>query len=315
MKLALIGLIILTLNVIWHCHVMGAVYPKADAILERPQKQQRHDDPRINTIVLSIAMIDEAQPLIQKLGLTRSIKHSQELAPFQVYQNRDLSNSRKIYLIVNGKDNELKCDRVGTQWATLSTYLSIHKLSPDVIINAGTCGGVVPKYAFDGIQEGGDAASDGEDINIADVFIGDMVIYSDRRVPFDPWAKWAPGEYKLFGAKYLSEKIEKLKIGKCLSSSNAFDYTKEDQRLFKQYGVVAKDMEAAAIAEMCRQFGTKMIALKGVTDLVNHSDNEHFMENMQRTSAAVTEVTLRVIKEIMGKRLSELEDYSARSCL
>ena len=32
----------------------------------------------------------------------------------------------------------------------------------------------------------------------------------------------------------------------------------------------------AAIAEMCAEFGCKLIALKGVTDLVQHHDETHF---------------------------------------
>ena len=272
-------------------------------------KKESQNDKKITTIALLIAMIDEAQPLIQKLGLKESKKQSQELTPFTVYENQDAS--AKIYLVVNGKCTEHKCDRIGTQWATLSTYLSIHKLNPDIIINAGTCGGVVPKYCFDDAQDGDtneQKEKDVEQINIADVFIGDMVIYSDRRVPLPQWAKWAPGEYKLFGTKYLSEKIEKLKIGKCLSSSNAFDYTKEDQVVFKKYGVVCKDMECAAIAEMCKQFGTKLIALKGVTDLVQHHDEKHFLENLKMTVGAVADVTQLVVKEIMGKKISDIED-------
>merc|ERR1711920_658461 len=99
---------------------------------------------------------------------------------------------------VNGKDPKHKCDRVGTQWAALSAYLAIHTLSPDLIINAGTCGGVIPKYCF------GDDA-DETNMEIADVFIGQSVIYSDRRIPFAPFTPWDAGHFRLFGASYLSQ--------------------------------------------------------------------------------------------------------------
>ena len=56
------------------------------------------------------------------------------MTPFTVYTNEDSS----IFAVVNGKCSQHKCSRVGTQWAALSAYLTIHKLKPDIIINAGT---------------------------------------------------------------------------------------------------------------------------------------------------------------------------------
>ena len=263
-------------------------------------------DAQINKIAVLFAMLDEAKPLIEKLKLKESKDHSQEMTPFTVYTNEDNS----IFLVVNGKCLQHKCDRIGTQWSTLSAYLTIHKLKPDIIINAGTCGGIVAKYCFDKDKDKDkdqDQDQDEQQVNIADVFIGQKVIYSDRRVPLPQWKVWAPGHYQLFAAKYLSDKIEKLKLGKCFSSSNAFDFTKEDQETFEKEGVVCKDMECAAIAEFCTEFGCKLIALKAVTDLVQHHDEKHFLENLIKTVNVLADVTELVIKEINGKKLSDLE--------
>eukprot|EP01084_Bolivina_argentea_P002521 4656_1 len=250
----------------------------------------------IKRIAIICAMVDEAKGLIDRLDLTESNTYESQLAPFLVFANED----RTVFLIANGKDTKHKCDRVGTQWATLCAYLTIHKLSPDIIINAGTCGGVVPKYCFD------KESDDCHDVNIADVFIGEKVIYSDRRVPIPAWQPWDAGHYELFGTSYLNKQIKPLKIAPYVSTSNAFDYTKQDRAIYKKLGVVCKEMECAAIAEMCAEFGCKLIALKAVTDLVEHHDHDNFLDNLKNTVKALTDVTELVIGEISGKQLSDI---------
>eukprot|EP01083_Nonionella_stella_P149865 476571_1 len=258
---------------------------------------------KINRIAVICAMLDEAKGLSERLHMKESKTYGPQMAPFLVLTNED----NTVFLIVNGKDTKHKCDRVGTQWSTLSAYLTIHKLSPDIIINAGTCGGVVPKYCFDKESDDNtDVEVKYPDVNIADVFIGAKVIYSDRRVPIPAWQPWDAGHYELFGASYLNKQIDKLKIAPYISSSNAFDYTKQDQTIYKNLGVVCKEMECAAIAEMCAEFGCKLIALKGVADLVNHHDHENFLQNLGKTVKAVTDVTELVIREISGKQLSDI---------
>eukprot|EP00485_Elphidium_margaritaceum_P003700 CAMPEP_0202702676 /NCGR_PEP_ID=MMETSP1385-20130828/15622_1 /ASSEMBLY_ACC=CAM_ASM_000861 /TAXON_ID=933848 /ORGANISM="Elphidium margaritaceum" /LENGTH=273 /DNA_ID=CAMNT_0049360367 /DNA_START=23 /DNA_END=844 /DNA_ORIENTATION=- len=254
----------------------------------------------INRVALLYAMIDEAQPLIEKLKLTKNAKYASEMKPFPVFSNADQS----IFLVVNGKCDQYKCDRVATQWATLSTYLTIRTLSPDVVINAGSCGGIVPEYVF-GKKE--DSNKSDSDLYIADVFVGEKVLYSDRRIPLPAWTKWATGHYKLFGANYLSQKIKGLKKSPCIASSNSFDFTKEDIEIYKANNVNLKDMECAAIAEFCKHFDCKLIAIKGVTDLVAHHDAKHFEENLSKTVRNVADMVQKVISEIFGKKMSEIE--------
>ena len=249
-------------------------------------------DKKINKIALSFAMIDEAQPLIQRLSLSESSEYSKEISPFMVYKNE----SDSIFLIANGRCPQYECDRIGTQWSTLSTYLTLSNLSPDIMINAGTCGGVLSDEA------------DRSSMNIADVYIGESVIYSDRRVPIKPWKGWDIGQYPLFGAAYLNERIEKLKIAKCIATSNSFDCTACDEEIYREYGVMCKEMECAAVAEMCQYFDSQLIALKAVTDLVKYHDADGFVENFGKTVDALTDVTEMVIREIYGKSLAAIHD-------
>jgi nucleoside phosphorylase len=48
-------------------------------------------------------------------------------------------------------------------------------------------------------------------------------------------------------------------------------------------------MELAALALVCREHGLPLVALKGITDLVDHHEPTHeaFLRNLSRTSARV----------------------------
>ena len=48
---------------------------------------------------------------------------------------------------MNGKCDRFDVDNVGTTPAALASYLAITSLQPDLIINAGTCGGFERKTA------------------------------------------------------------------------------------------------------------------------------------------------------------------------
>ena len=47
----------------------------------------------------------------------------------------------RVTIVCNGKSSDFGVDNVGTVPAALSTFLAIEALKPDIVINAGTCGG------------------------------------------------------------------------------------------------------------------------------------------------------------------------------
>jgi 5'-methylthioadenosine nucleosidase len=69
-----------------------------------------------------------------------------------------------------------------------------------------------------------------------------------------------------------------------------------------------KDMEAAAIAYVCRLWGTPMVAVKAVTDIVDggRPTNEQFLENLHTSSEALQQGVSRILAYMDGKALSEV---------
>ncbi|KAL0698602.1 hypothetical protein Bca4012_054724 [Brassica carinata] len=88
--------------------------PHGDGDIEKVESESHRP---ISTVVFVIAMQAEAQPLVNKFGLTET------------------------------SDSPLGIDSVGTVPASLITFASIQALQPDILINAGTCGAFKVKGA------------------------------------------------------------------------------------------------------------------------------------------------------------------------
>jgi len=254
----------------------------------------------VNRVVILYAMQQEAQPLIDRLALAPNDALSALVQPFTVFSNSDSS----ILLSVNGRCPRFGCDRVGTQWASMCALSMLKQFSPDLVLNLGTCGGVRPELAFGESDEKWPPIND-----FGDVFIGKCALYSDRRVPIAPWQPWDIGRYALAAHKFFAATLGLR--GVTIATSNAFDFTERDAEIYRKHCVVCKEMECAAIAEVCALFDTKLIALKGVTDLVRRNDEaktkeqaQQFMSNLRQTVENVTDTAEQVINAVMGKELS-----------
>jgi nucleoside phosphorylase len=60
---------------------------------------------------------------------------------------------------------------------------------------------------------------------------------------------------------------------------------------FEQERVCAKDMEACSIAQVCAQCGVPFVAVKAVTDLVDHPEpvQDAFLRNLRTVTALLGE--------------------------
>ena len=224
---------------------------KKMSVLEPPKESSKEDDKaasaskrslsRINllkpdTIVSKIcllyAMGDESKPIIEHYSLTKNETLCQECYPSIVFSNTVESNNNnnnnvsktEVFVILNGKDKKYNCDRVGTQAAAISAYNAIKHIKPNIMINAGTCGGI-DIYSKDEIEEYNNTIvkekkidNDNNEskseyfeydykipsISIGQVYIGYLSLYCDRNIPFEPWIHWGIGFYELFGVKKLA---------------------------------------------------------------------------------------------------------------
>jgi 5'-methylthioadenosine nucleosidase len=131
---------------------------------------------------------------------------------------------------------------VGTDAATLAAYMTIRKLAPDLVVNAGTCGGFQAR--------GGTVGS---------IYVSEgPLLYHDRRIPIERFALQAAGRWPSTPAPRLAAAIG-ARPG-VVSTGNSLDAMPAELAFFERERVCAKDMEACAIAQVCAQCGVPFVA-------------------------------------------------------
>ncbi len=225
-----------------------------------------------------MAMQREAESLIQGLGLRKQDQPFSSSVPFQVYSG--MLGKVQLSLITSGTDPDYHVDNVATVPATLMTYLAIEKFAPDLLLNAGTAGG---------IAEGG--------CEIGDVYLSSgRFCFHDRRIPLPGFDRYGMGLYPACDTSAVAREL-KLKTGS-ISTGNSLDLLEKDMQLIKENKAVIKDMEAAAIAWVCRTLSVPMFAVKAITDLIDKDTppETQFMKNLDLASTNLGIKTIEVLR-------------------
>ncbi len=229
-------------------------------------------------ITLIMAMIQEATPLIEQLGLQPCDDFASK-APCRAftgeYRGLDLS------LVVNGTDVDHNVECVGTQPATLAAYQALAYFQPDMLINAGTCGAFAEKES-----------------SIGKVYIGERIRFFDRRIPMGDYEAYGNGNYLCPEAVELADKLDLPMSVVC--TGNSLDMTPVDEAIMRQEPVVNKEMEAAAIAWVASLWNTPFVAVKSVTDLMDGGQTtaDEFLENLTLASNSLKATVVRVLDSL-----------------
>jgi nucleoside phosphorylase len=233
----------------------------------------------MQSIALQIAMQQEAQGILDALGL-KPRKSPQPRLPFVYYGGR--VNGLSVVASVSGKDPRYGTDNIGLESAALQALALIQDFKPSLIVNAGSAG----SFASLGAEVG-------------DVYLSrDCFVFHDHRVPLGDFAPRGQGRFPSSDTAKLAD-ILGLKRG-IVSSGSSLDYTERDLEVFHSLGATLKEMEAAAIAQVGDWLGVPVMAVKAVTNLLDHTPDSAraFALNLERACAALTLQVPRVVRQI-----------------
>ena len=230
------------------------------------------------TVVIVMAMKAEAMPLIAALDL-KPLEIA-EYEPFGAAAFRATVSpaghaagpSIDVILVHLGTCDRFAVDNIGTQPATLLTYLAIQRFRPGLVLSAGTCGGFVRRGAA-----------------IGTVYVShNKIIFHDRRIAIPGFDSYGLGSYPPAQLAAHATHLG-LELG-VISSGNALDLPAADEAIMDAHHAVAKDMEAAAVAWVCERLKTPMGAVKAVTDLVDSGrpTADEFLDNLHRAAQALS---------------------------
>jgi 5'-methylthioadenosine/S-adenosylhomocysteine nucleosidase len=219
----------------------------------------------VRRVLFFVAMEHEAAPIADALGLARA---------------GDARVGRiagaEIVLLTPGIDPATQVDRIGPVHAsTALTRALAHAREPfDLVVNAGTAGGF---------------ESQGQ--RVADLVVARDTLFHDARVAIDGFDRVARAHTRLSADESLLARLAAALDARAglVSTGSSLDATADELAAFRRSGALAKEMELAALAVACRVHAVPLVALKGITDLVDHHEPTHgaFLRNLERTAARV----------------------------
>ena len=231
----------------------------------------------MKNIVILMAMADEAQGLIEHLGLVRTTDIIDSKLPMICYQKT--LNGINLSVVVSGIDVRHDVDNIGSEAATLMAYEAISKLHPELIISAGTAGG----FSMRGAE-------------IGTVYLSEQhFVYHDRHVPLPGFEQSAVGLYPALQISTLAKALD-LPTG-VISTGSSLEKNAKDSRVIERHNVVAKEMEAAGIAWVAMLFNIPMIAMKSITNLLDEDNKseQEFLLNLSYSTQCLTEKLIELL--------------------
>jgi adenosylhomocysteine nucleosidase len=163
--------------------------------------------------------------------------------------------------------------------AAASTQYAIQRWRPDLIVNLGTCGG------FAGEIERGEV-----------ILVERTVVYDiiERMADPEPYIAFYSTEIDL---SWLREPAPPGARRGLLVSADR-DLAPEDVEMLKaRYGAQAGDWESGAIAWTAARNGTRLLILRGVSDLVSSAGGEAY-GNIELFHQAAYEILSRLVDEL-----------------
>ncbi len=170
---------------------------------------------------------------------------------------------------------------IGKVSAALTTQMVINKFSPDAILNFGTTGGM------------------NKSVEILKYYAVDKCCQFDFDLrELDGVPLGYIQEYKTAYFKANTDKLSFLPVSS-LATADRFTNDENDIKSINDIGCSLRDMEGAAIAQVCTSNDIPVYIIKGISDVYgNGTAQEQFYKNLQTVGDNFPCVIVKAIKNI-----------------
>ena len=176
--------------------------------------------------------------------------------------------------------------------AAIATQILIDTYHVNIIINAGTAGGM------------------NQNLEIFDTVISTEVAYHDVApnilTEFHPWL-----ETVFFKADQGLLNLTKMAVDKLkqnykvywgrMVTGEAFIADEGRQKINEQFEPLTVDMETTSIAHVCYVNNIPFISIRCITDTATHSGTGHFEENCEKAAMIAKDITIALLTELHEK--------------
>lgn len=239
-------------------------------------------------VVIVMAMEAEAAPLRRALGAAAIAKPGWaarlpvRLAAVEGFGRPD------VILAVNGTDPDCNVDCIGSTAAALTTQVGLASAAerwgarPDVLLSVGTAGGWSRAGA-----------------SIGDVYLAwDRFVCHDRRIDLPGFDEFGRGDHPAADLRSHADALG-CRVG-VVTTGDSLDESADDAARILASGAEVKEMEAAAVAWVCRLHDVPCGAVKAITDLVDSpvATAEQFSEHLATAADSLRVTTLALLTRL-----------------
>ncbi len=193
---------------------------------------------------------------------------------------------------IEGIDIVLLQSGIGKVAAAVGTTILLSQFTPDIIINTGSAGG------FD------------KNLNLGDIVVSTEVRHHDADVTAfgyemgqmagQPAAFKADEELIKIAEQAIAMKQEQNSVRGLICTGDAFVCSDEKKAYIRQYfpSVIAVEMEAAAIAQTCYQFGVPFVVVRAISDVADKASPMSFDEFLPLAAQSSSEMVFNMIERL-----------------
>lgn len=219
-----------------------------------------------------------------------------EVAPFLPIISECKTTEKAMLKFYEGKISDVEVvvlfSGVGKVNAAIATQILIDTYHVNIIINAGTAGGM------------------NHELKIFDTVISTEVAYHDVApnilTEFHPWLEsvYFKADKELLGLTQKAvgkiDMASKVYWGRMVTGE-AFIVDEGRQKIKELFAPPTVDMETASIAHVCHVNSIPFISIRSVTDTTTHSGSGHFEENCKKASEIAMNITVALLTELHNK--------------
>lgn len=214
-----------------------------------------------------------------------------ELAPFLVHIHAPQITEKamlKFYAgTINNRNVVAVYSGVCKVNAAIAAQLLIDIFHVDLIINAGTAGGMK------------------ESVQLFDTVISERIIYhdvdDDILTDFHPWleSNYFSADQGLYAIarKYSQTSVRPILFGTMVTGEQFIEDEKREE-INQKYAPLSTDMETASIAHVCYVNHIPFLAVRTITDTVTHKGIEQFEQNCEAASEISAEIVIGLIGQL-----------------
>lgn len=232
-----------------------------------------------------------------KIGVIGAMEEEVELlrGSLEHVTTEEIANCEFTSGTYKGQDVVLLKSGIGKVNAAMSTTLLLQKYQPDVVINTGSAGG------FD------------QNLEVGAIVISDEVRHHDvdvtafgyemGQVPQMPAAFRSDAALMELAEKAVEEVGEHAYAVGLIATGDSFmnDPVRVETVRGHFPDMKAAEMEAAAVAQVCHQFGVPFVVIRALSDIAGKESDISFDEFLPVAAKHSTDIVLNVIERLSAK--------------